>query len=202
MILTKSKRLFLKELNCPDQRDCLSKTRKVWVKKSVKGSLLWIFEHKIFIVTEHRTYSIKREKMGNHVFSPTTSIYTVWPGVCTKKIHFITCLKLTNISFCLMWGFPSLRWDFTVYTVTLPVLRVFHCERCRIRTRDNCLSSLKANQHWGGGGIPAWSCAWKSLIKVVQRQSLGACVSAQSGIRMCVVCTQMSDNSHWLSQGW
>ena len=29
---------------------------------------------------------------------------------------------------------PSLPRDFTVYeyTVTLPVLRVFHCERCRI----------------------------------------------------------------------
>ena len=26
--------------------------------------------------------------------------------------------------------------DFTVDTVTLPVLRVFHCEICRIRTRD------------------------------------------------------------------
>ena len=124
----------------------LSSGRVFLNQKSVKGSLLWIFEHKIFIVTEHRTYSIKREKMGNHVFSPTTSIYTVWPGVCTKKIHFITCLKLTNISFCLMWGFPSLRWDFTVYTVTLPVLRVFHYERCRIRTRDHCLRSLELYQ--------------------------------------------------------
>ena len=35
---------------------------------------------------------------------------------------------------------PSLPRDFTVYTVTLPVLRVFHCERCRIQTRDHGLS--------------------------------------------------------------
>ena len=33
---------------------------------------------------------------------------------------------------------PSLPRDFTVYTVTLPVLRGLHCERCRIRTRDHC----------------------------------------------------------------
>ena len=41
---------------------------------------------------------------------------------------------------------PSLPRDFTVYTVTLPLLRVFHCERCRIRTRDHCLSSLEHYQ--------------------------------------------------------
>ena len=39
--------------------------------------------------------------------------------------------------------FPSLPRDFIVYTVTFTVLRVFHCERCQIRTRDHCLSSLE-----------------------------------------------------------
>ena len=41
---------------------------------------------------------------------------------------------------------PSLPRDFTVYTVTLLVLRVFHCERCRIRTRDHCLRRLERYQ--------------------------------------------------------
>ena len=45
-------------------------------------------------------------------------------------------------------GFPSLPRDSTVYTVTLHVLvlRVFHYERCRIRTRDHRLSSLERYQ--------------------------------------------------------
>ena len=33
-------------------------------------------------------------------------------------------------------GFSSLTRDFTVNTVTLPVLAVFRCERCRIRKKN------------------------------------------------------------------
>ena len=32
------------------------------------------------------------------------------------------------------------------YAVTLSVLRVFHCEKCRIRIRDHCLRSLDRYQ--------------------------------------------------------
>ena len=68
--------------------------------------------------------------------------------------------------FCLRGRSLSLPRDFTVCTVTLPVLRVFHCERCRIRTRDHCLSSLERYQwattsptarllrHWGNETFP------------------------------------------------
>ena len=45
------------------------------------------------------------------------------------------------IFLCLRGRGPSLPRDFTVYTETLPVLRVFHCERYRILTRDHCLSN-------------------------------------------------------------
>ena len=71
-----------------------------------------------------------------------------------KNIHHISCCLEPKqwtanrmfFSFCLRRRFPSLSRDFTVYTVTLPVLIIFQCERCRIRTRDHCFSSLDHNQ--------------------------------------------------------
>ena len=43
-------------------------------------------------------------------------------------------------------GLPLCPEIFTVCKVTLPVLRVFHCERYRIQTRDHCFSSLEHYQ--------------------------------------------------------
>ena len=72
-----------------------------------------------------------------------------------KKIHVLFFIfknldeqlcKKNFLSFFGLRGFPSLPRDFTLNTVTLPVLRVFHYERCRIRTRDHYLSSLERYQ--------------------------------------------------------
>ena len=41
-------------------------------------------------------------------------------------------------------GLPLCPNIFTVYKVTLPVLRIFHCERCQIRTRDHAASVVRS----------------------------------------------------------
>ena len=62
-----------------------------------------------------------------------------WKGFYLKKL-------VPAIFFSL--GFPLCPeiLQYTHYTVTLPVRRVFHCERYRIRTRDHCLRSLMRYQ--------------------------------------------------------
>ena len=52
-------------------------------------------------------------------------------------------ILISTIFFASGGGFPLCPEIFTVYTVTLPVLTVFQCERCRIRTRDHRVSSLE-----------------------------------------------------------
>ena len=54
------------------------------------------------------------------------------------------------ILFCVAGGgftlCPEIVQYSTEYTVTLPVLRVLYSERCRIRIRDHCISSLERYQ--------------------------------------------------------
>ena len=60
--------------------------------------------------------------------------------ICRRDKIIIRISFFFLLLFFGLWGrLPSLPRDFTVYnyTVTLPVLRDFHCKGCRIRTRES-----------------------------------------------------------------
>ena len=69
---------------------------------------------------------------------------------CCQLCDIAILLLFFTIIFLSFFGHrgrsPSLPRDFIVCKVALPVLRVLHCERCRIRTRDYCLRSLERCQ--------------------------------------------------------
>ena len=69
--------------------------------------------------------------------------------VCFLQIF--TKISFLFLFFCLRGRLPSLPRDFTVYRVTLPVLRFFHCERFRgweftHSLIANSLISLRSNE--------------------------------------------------------
>ena len=88
------------------------------------------------IKKQYRTpyYSISYNYDGGDVFDHNMDFGAIKSIIPELNYYFFV------IFFCLRGSSPSLPRDFTVYTVTQPVLRVFQFERCRIRTRDHCLS--------------------------------------------------------------
>ena len=79
---------------------------------------------------------------------------------CSCTVHGKPSLKFFSPFFMSQGGrFPSLPRDFRVYRYqyTLPVLRVFLCKRCRIRTRDHCLISLEGDQYATISLLKSWT---------------------------------------------
>ena len=108
-------------------------------------------------------YQIKRCKtLFLHIISITDSSPSAshqYPS--TQKLRTYAKMLIFLYFFDLFGRSPSLPREFTVFSTTLPVLRVFHCERCRrIWTRDHCLSSLERYQ-WATTSPQVYFSIWK-----------------------------------------
>ena len=96
----------------------------------------------MFHYKQNARKSFLNEKIWRHFSAVFLSLQCTSPPT---SLSFILSLFF-KIYFLPQWRFLSLPRDFTEYTAALPVLRVFHCEKCRIRNRDHCLRSLKGCQ--------------------------------------------------------